>query len=94
MGPLDLFSATGDVSLKDGPRHVLGQRLIYNRGNTPDKEIVVVWGFLEGKPPAKASITYEDPQTGRTQTTASPKFIWYRRDNRIFAEDVSASGGR
>ncbi len=90
MGPLDLFSATGDVSLKDGPRHVLAQRLIYNR----DKDLAVVWGFLEGKPPAKGSITYEDPQTGRTQTVASPKFIWYRRDNRIFSEDVSATGGR
>ncbi len=90
MGPLDLFSATGDVSLKDGPRHVLAQRLIYNR----EKDLAVVWGFLEGKPPAKGSITYEDPQTGRTQTVASPKFIWYRRDNRIFSEDVSGSGGR
>jgi len=90
MGPLDLFEATGDVSLKDGPRHVLAQRLIYNR----DNDLAVVWGFLDGKPLAKASITYEDPQTGRTQTVASPKFIWHRRDNRIFSEDVSATGGR
>ncbi len=90
MGPLDLFSATGDVSLKDGPRHVLAQRLIYNR----DKDLAVVWGYLEGQPLAKGSISYEDPQTGRTQTVASPKFIWYRRDNRIFSEDVSGSGGR
>jgi lipopolysaccharide export system protein LptC len=93
LGPLDLFSATGDVSLKDlkdGQRHVLAQRLIYNR----EKDLAVVWGYLEGKPVAKGSITYEDPQTGRTQTVASPKFIWYRRDNRIFSEDVSGSGGR
>jgi lipopolysaccharide export system protein LptC len=94
MGPLDLFSATGDVSLraleKDGQRHVLAQRLIYNR----EKDLAVVWGYLEGRPVAKGSITSEDPQTGRSQTFASPKFIWYRLDNRIFAEDVSASGGR
>jgi lipopolysaccharide export system protein LptC len=94
LGPLDLFLATGDVSLraqeKSGQRHVLAQRLIYNR----EKDLADVYGFLEGKPVAKASISYEDPQTGRTQTVASPRFIWYISDNRIFADDVSASGGR
>ena len=94
LGPLDLFLATGDVSLraqeKSGQRHVLGQRLIYNR----EKDLADVYGFLEGKPVAKASISYEDPQTGRTNTVESPRFIWYISDNRVFAADVSASGGR
>ena len=90
LGPLDLFSATGDVNLKDTPRQVLAQRLIYNRLTN----LVVVWGFLEGKVPSKATIIYEDPQAGRSQAWSSPKLIWYREDNRILAEDVSGTGGR
>lgn len=90
LGPLDLFSATGDVNLKDSPRQVLAQRLIYNRA----KDLVVVWGFMEGKAPAKATIIYEDPEAGRSQAWSSPKLIWYRQDNRILAEDVSGAGGR
>lgn len=90
LGPLDLFSAKRDVNLKDGPRQVLAQRLIYNRA----KDLAVVWGFLEGKPPAKASIIVEQPEQGRAQTWSSPKLIWYRQDNRILAEDVTGGGGR
>lgn len=90
LGPLDLFSATGDVNLKDSPRQVLAQRLIYNRLTN----LVVVWGFLEGKAPSKATIIYEDREAGRSQAWSSPKLIWYRKDNRILAEDVSGTGGR
>jgi len=90
LGPLDLFSATGDVNLNDSPRQVLAQRLIYNR----IKDLVVVWGFLEGKAPSNATIIYEDPGAGRSQAWSSPKLIWYRQDNRILAEDVSGAGGR
>jgi len=94
MGPLDLFSASGDVNLKDGPRQVLAQRLIYNR----ESDLAVIWGYLENqaqmRPLPKASIVYEQPETGRAQTWTSPKLIWYRQDNRILAEDVSGGGGR
>jgi len=95
LGPLELFSAGGDVNLKDGPRQVLGQRIVYNRDKDhPDKELVIVWGFREDRPPANAVLVHEDPATGRSQTWSSPKIIWYRRDNRIVTEQVTGAGGR
>ena len=90
MGPLDLFSASGNVNLKDGPRQVLAQRIIYNG----EKDLAVIWGYLPNQPRAKASLIYEQADLGRTQTWSSPKLIWYRQDNRILAENVSGGGGR
>ncbi len=90
LGPIELFSASTDVNLRDGPRQVLAQRLIYNRM----KDLAVIWGFLDGKPPANAMVVYEDPATGRSQSWSSPKIIWYRRNNRIITEEVVGAGGR
>jgi hypothetical protein len=90
LGPLDLFSATGNVNLKDGPRQVIAQRLIYNRL----KDLAVIWGYLEGAPSAKASVLLEDPQTGRSQAWSSPKIIWQRQDNKIVTEEVTGTGSR
>ena len=90
LGPLELFSATRDVNLKDGPRQVLAQRLIYNRLN----DLAVLWGFLEGQPPANATVLHEDPMTGRSQSWSSSKIIWYRRNNKIVSENVTGAGGR
>ena len=90
LGPLDLFSATKDVNLKDGPRQVLAQRLIYNRQN----DLAVIWGYLDGEKPANATVIYEDPKTGRSQSWSSPKIIWYRRNNQIITEEVTGAGGR
>ena len=90
LGPIELFSASRDVNLKDGPRQILAQRLVYNRLN----DVAVIWGFLEGEKPAKATVVYEDPTTGRSQVLSSPKLIWYRRNNKIISADVTGAGGR
>ena len=90
IGPIELFSATGDVNLRDGPRQVLAQRLVYNG----PRDLAVIWGFLEGKPPANALVVYEDPATGRSQSWSSPKVVWFRQDNRIITENVTGTGGR
>jgi len=90
LGPLDLFIATKDVNLKDGPRQVLAQRLVYDRSS----DRAVIWGFLEGKPPADATVYYEDPATGRSQGLNSPKFIWYRHNNKIVTGRLTGTGAR
>ncbi len=90
LGPLDVFSAAGDVNLKDGPRQVLGQRIMYSR----EKDLAIVYGFKEGQEPANAVFVYEDPNSGRSQTWSSPKIIWQRQDNRIVTEEIKGSGGR
>lgn len=90
LGPLESFNATGSVNLKDGPRQALAQRLIYNRLD----DLAVIWGFLEDQPPANATVLYEDPDTGRSQSWSSPKIIWHRRNNRIVTEQVTGAGGR
>lgn len=90
LGPLQLFSATRDVNLKDGPWQVLAQRLIYNR----EKDLAVIWGFVEGERPANATVLYEDPTTGRSQSWSSPRIIWYRQNNKIVTEEVTGAGGR
>ena len=90
LGPLEIFRATKNVNLKDGPRQVLAQRLFYSRLT----DVAIIHGYLEGHPPAKATVLYEDPQAGRSQSWSSPKITWYRRDNRIVTHDVTGAGSR
>jgi len=90
LGRLELFSAMGDVNMRDGWRQVLGQRIIYHR----DPDVVIVWGFLPDQPAANASVFYEDPEKGQSQSWSSPKIIWYRKDDRIVTEKVTGTGVR
>jgi len=90
LGPVEMFSATKDVNLKDGPWQVVAQRLVYDRV----RDLAVIWGFTEGAPVASATVYNEDPTTGRSQSWASPKIVWYRQNNRIVTEEVTGAGGR
>lgn len=89
LGPLDLFNAAGKVNLKDGPRQLIGERLLYDR----EKDTATIWGNVPGQPTANASLFYEDPGTQQSQSWSSPKIIWHRKDNRIETEQVTGGGG-
>jgi len=90
LGPLKRFSATRGVNIKDGPRQVLAQRVIYDR----PLDIVVIWGFLSGNRPEDAQFIHEDPATGRSQTWSSAKIIWFRQNDQVITEDIKGSGAR
>jgi lipopolysaccharide export system protein LptA len=90
LGSPKKFSASRSVNIKDGPRQVLAQRLIYDYPT----DTVVIWGFLSGQPVDNAHLIEEDLATGRSQTWSSPKIIWFRQNDRIITENVSAGGGR
>jgi len=95
LGPLRLFSAIGDVNLKDGDRQInqiLGQRLIYDRA----RQIAVVHGYLQGQSPAPAVITYENRDTGQSQTWSGEDLTVYLRDGqivRVVSGPVKTTGG-
>ncbi len=90
LGPLHGFSATRGVNIKDGPRQVLAQRVIYNK----ELDTVVICGFLKGQRVADAQLIYEDPVTGRSQSWSAPKIIWFRQNDQIITEKVRGAGGR
>ena len=89
LGPLDLFNAVGKVNLKDGPRQLIGERLLYIR----KEDTATIWGNVPGQPTANASLFHEDPGTQQSQSWSSPKIIWHRKDNRIETEQVTGGGG-
>ena len=92
LGELVRFYAVGDVNLKDGPRQVLCQRILYRR--EPGRQVAIIWGFREGAPPRNAELYEHDERTGRLRrVTRSPKLAWYPRNNRIVVMKVRASGG-
>jgi hypothetical protein len=90
LGPLELFKATRDVNLKDGPQQVLGQRLIYDRA----RRVAIVWGWLVGQPKANAVIYFETPD--RSQNWASPKMTCFFDEQgeivRVVTEKVGGAG--
>ena len=90
LGPLELFQATRDVNLKDGPQQVLGQKLIYDRA----RHVAIVWGWLPGQKKANAVIYYETPQ--RSQNWASPKMTCFFNEQgeieRVVTEEVGGTG--
>jgi len=75
LGPLERFIARDEVNLVDslgaGSIQVLGQRLDYNRatGN------VQVWGFIEGRPLADATLVYEDEKGPKTFSNPAMEFV-------------------
>ena len=88
LGPLELFNATGNVNLTDGPRQVIGQRLIYDR----KRDIVLIYGYRKGGRLANATLIEKDPVKMTERTVSSPKIIWHRETNRVEAGKISASG--
>jgi len=93
LGPLREFSATGKVYLKDGDRQLrtaVAERLQY------DGEKDLVW--LEGERTARrvtnATLTLEDKDAGASQVVTSPSIIWFRKTDKIVAEEVSGGGSR
>jgi len=96
LGPLALFTATGDVNLMYGGEtmnQILGQRLIYDR----HREIAIVHGNLKGEPPALATISAENQVTGRSNTWTGEDLTCYLRDgeiDRVVSGPVRAAGGR
>ncbi len=90
VGPLDLFDATGDVKLEDGPRQVFCQRILYQRIS----DTAIIWGSLPGKPVKNAEMYYRDAQRGVLNSWKSPKLIWHRKNNRVEARDADIRGGR
>ena len=91
IGPVDLFDARGEnVNLRDGPREVFCQRILYQRRN----DVAIIWGSLPGKTPKKDAILYyQDEKKGVLNTWKSPKIIWFRKTNRIVTKSVESHGG-
>jgi len=90
LGPVEQFTAQADINLKDGPWQVLAQQIKYYR--PLDRALIL--GYLDGKPAANATVYHEDPKTGRSQSWASPKIVWFRKNNKIVTEQVTGAGGR
>ncbi len=88
---LDLFDATGDVKLEDGPRQVVCQRILYQRNPA---DTAIIWGSLPGEPKKNAIMYYRDVQRGVLNSWKNPKLIWYRATNRVEGKGVEVRGGR
>lgn len=93
MGSLRKIVARKDVTMVDGDITVDAQRVIYDA----EREVVNVWGYLEGQPQADARISRVDRTTQRTTTQASPELHWIMgRDDRpekIVTGRIRGGGG-
>jgi len=96
VGPLELFTATRDVSLQDGPFRLEGKRLTYRRSRGQ----AVLWGYLPGDPIArrtKAVVMQEDPD-GATIPVRSEMFQCILDEKghvkKIVIPDATAGGNR
>ncbi|RKY81858.1 hypothetical protein DRP98_09745, partial [candidate division KSB1 bacterium] len=90
IGPVELFDARGqNVHLRDGPREVFCQRILYQRRN----DVAIIWGSLPGNPEKDAILYYQDEKKGTLNTWKSPKIIWFRKTNRIVTKGVESYGG-
>ncbi len=100
LGELILFEARGeesDVSMVDGPRQVLCRMLEYRSRDDSGRRIdtATVHGSLPGEPPRDAVLYYKEPGTNKLQASKSPKLIWDRRTNRVWAPGgVEIEGSR
>ena len=93
VGDLELFTATRDVTLKDGEYELRGARLRFHR----TKGVAFLWGYIEGEPTREAQISQENPITGISRTISSPKFQCFLEDGHIKnaeAIKVEGTGGR
>ncbi len=96
LGQLKIFTATGDVNLRDGDRQInqiLGQRLVFDR----IRQVAIIHGYLRGRRPAAASIISENRDTGRTQTWSGDDLTCYFKDGQIVSVvsgKVKATGSR
>ena len=89
VGPLEMFKATRHVTLKDSGREVTAQRVVYDRGG----DFARIWGYLEGRPRAIATLTYVDDK-GRAQTVRGSDFTFFFKNNHFFGKDVEVVGGK
>jgi len=93
IGRLTQFSASRRVLMRYDKAEAIGERVLYTRPDEGD-EMATLWGHLPGERPANAQLTYEDAETGRFQTVASPKIIWFPKNNRIVTDKTIGTGGR
>ncbi len=91
VGALNLFDATGDVNLEDGPRQIFCQRILYQR---KPADTAIIWGSLPGEPKKNAIMYYRDVQRGVLNSWKNPQLIWYRATNRVVGKGVEVRGGR
>ena len=92
LGPLELFTATGDVNLRDGSMQILGQRLVYDH----KKGEAVVWGSLPDKPVKNAEVHHEDLATRKHLSWTSPTITVHfegREIKEVITKGLTASGG-
>jgi len=89
VGPLEMFKATRQVTLKDNGREVAAQRVVYDRGG----DFARMWGYLEGRRAAIATLSYVDDK-GRAQTVRGSDFTFFFKNNYFFGKDVEVVGGR
>jgi hypothetical protein len=93
IGPLTYFEAIGDVNLKDGVREVrwiIAERLLYNRPT----ELVEIYGALPGEPKKNARLQFDNLDTRRSRTIRSPKILWFRKTDKIIADEISGAGAQ
>jgi hypothetical protein len=98
MGPLQMFEAIANARdpkdaayLKDGPREMWFRRLLYNHDPAKDKDVAVIWGYLENEPLRNARVITRGQAAGNLD---SPKILWDRKTNKFEARDVSSAGGK
>ena len=98
MGPLQMFEAIANVRdpkdaayLKDGPREMWFRRLLYNHDVAKDKDVAVIWGYLENEPLRNARVITRGQAAGNLD---SPKILWDRKTNKFEARDVTSVGGK
>ena len=84
VGPLDLFTGRGTVSLEDGPWLVQGHELIYE--NQDGQDVFVVLGRPD------AAVTYRNPSREGDTVTRGRKLVWNRTTGRVSAERVTGAG--
>ncbi|MHC4294805.1 MAG: LptA/OstA family protein, partial [Planctomycetota bacterium] len=89
FGPLELFTATRDVTLDDERFGLTGQRLRYNRSHG----LAILWGYLEGQQRYNAAVTERDPAVGK-RVLKAPKFHCYLEQERLKKIVIAKAVGR
>ena len=93
IGDLKSFYASGDVRVVDGERQkrtIDCQHLRYNRL----EDIVKILGRQVGGESTKATMYFEDLDTGDSKRWSYNAMTWYRRNDKVVADDVTGGGVR
>ena len=94
FGALKLFKAIGNVTFTDSDeagvtRIVEGQRIIYEG----QKQLITVFGYLEGSKKTDAKITLEDRNANISNTSSSPVLEYNMRTEKVKIKSLKARGG-